>query len=106
MKHVAFFGDSERTFALPPELIAILERKTGVGIGALCQRVFDNKFALADIVETIRFGLIGGDTPPLEADALVAAFVAKRPFAETFPIAVAILEIVWFGSITKLDPPT
>ncbi len=103
MTHVAFLGDAEHTFALTGELITLLERKTDAGIGALCKRVFAGHFALADLVETIRYGLIGGGTSPAEAEVLVVGFVAKRPFAETFPLALAILETVWFGSVTKLD---
>jgi hypothetical protein len=39
VKHVAFFGDGERTFALPYHLIEELQRKTGIGFGALFQRL-------------------------------------------------------------------
>lgn len=103
MTHVAFFGDGERAFALPPELIMELERKTGAGIGLLCRRVFDRSFALADLTETIRLALIGGGASPMEAAALVATYAAGRPISETFPLAAAILETVFFGSATKLD---
>ncbi|MEO9335966.1 gene transfer agent family protein [Mesorhizobium sp. SB112] len=100
MKHVAFFGDGEKTFALPFELIEELQRKTGVGIGALFQRVRALQFGIADLSETIRLALIGGGTDPKEAAALVAAYVAKRPLADSIPIVFAILETVWFGVST------
>ncbi|MEX0408563.1 gene transfer agent family protein [Aquibium sp. LZ166] len=103
MTHVAFFGDGERSFALPPELIMELERKTGAGIGLLCRRVFARDFALADLLETIRLALIGGGASPKEAADLIAAYGAPRPISETFPLAAAILETVFFGSATKLD---
>ena len=103
-KHVAFFGDGERVFALTPELIIELERKVGVGIGTLCKRVFAGHFAHVDLVETIRLASIGGGTSPAEAETLVAIYARPRPIAETFPLAVAILETVWFGTVTELDP--
>jgi hypothetical protein len=105
MKHVAFFGDGERTFALPAELIIELERKTGTGIGALFQRIRALSFSITDISETIRLALIGGGTAPNDAAALVAAYVAKRPLAETLPIVIAILETVWFGTPSQEAQP-
>lgn len=104
MKHVAFFGDGERTFALPPELILELERKIGVGIGAIFKRVLDRTFGIRDVTETIRLGLVGGGTAPAEAAALVAAYVEKRPLAETYPLALAVLSVAWFGDVTEEEP--
>jgi hypothetical protein len=97
MTHRAFFGDAERAFLITPELIAELERKTGAGIGALCQRLFAGQFSHADITQTIRLALIGGGSSPSEADALVSAYALGRPLSETYPIAVSILETLWFG---------
>ena len=96
--HVAFFGDAERKFRLPPELILELERKTGAGIGALCQRLFAGSFSHLDITETIRLALIGGGTSPKDADALVSAYALNRPLSETYPLAVSVLETLWFGA--------
>ena len=98
MKHTAFFGDGEKTFALTTPMIHELERKTGHGIGAIFKRVSAMTFGIADIVETIRLGLIGGGTAPFVADALVKTYVDDRPLAETFPVALGILEVAWFGS--------
>lgn len=94
----AFFGDSERAFKITVDLITELERKTDAGIGRLCRRLFAGDFHLADVSETIRLGLIGGGATPGEASALVAAYVTNRPFAETYPLAVSILEALWSGS--------
>lgn len=99
MKHVAFFGDGEKTFALTPVEIIELERVTGAGIGALCQKVFAGYFAHKDLIETIRLGLIGGGTSPKDAAALVAAYAVARPLAETQPLAVSILEVLWTGKV-------
>jgi hypothetical protein len=97
LTHRTFFGDAQRDFRITPELIIELERKTGAGIGGLCRRLFAGEFKQADVTETIRLALIGGGASPKDADALVAAYALSRPFAEVYPLAVAILETLWFG---------
>ena len=62
IEHRAFFGDGEKTFALPFPLIEELQRKTG--IGALFHRVRTLAFDAADLSEIIRLGLIGGGMKP------------------------------------------
>ncbi|MFC3322617.1 gene transfer agent family protein [Mesorhizobium cantuariense] len=96
--HVAFFGDGERSFALTPDLIIELERKTGAGIGSLCLRFPEGNFRHAELIEIIRLSLVGGGTTPKEAAALTDTYAAKRPLAESFPIAVAVLQAVWNGA--------
>ncbi len=103
--HIEFFGDRECSFALPADLIIELERKTGAGIGTLCKRVFGGNFALADLFETIRLGMIGGGTTPADAAALVNTYAKGRPLAEIFPLAVAVLELAYFGSPIAEDAP-
>jgi hypothetical protein len=109
MKHVAFFGDGEKTFALTPELIVELERKTGIGFGAFYARFMAAQFHFADIIEVIRLGLIGGGTAPAAAQALVDAYAKPRPILETFPLALDIVEAKWSGNVepvaTKEDAP-
>lgn len=96
--HTAFFGDQDRTFRLTPELITELERKTGRGIGGLAKDLFAGNFRHAEVLETIRLALIGGGETPEAAASLVAAYAANRPLAETYPLAVSILEALWFGT--------
>jgi hypothetical protein len=96
-KHSAFFGDGEKTFALPVELVTELERVTGTGIGGLCRRLFAGDFSYREILETIRLGLIGGGATPQIAAALVHAYGDNRPLTETYPLAVSILETLYFG---------
>ncbi|ABE63281.1 conserved hypothetical protein [Nitrobacter hamburgensis X14] len=103
--HTAFFGDAEYTFRLTPALIVELEQKCGP-IGLICHRVFNRQFAQSDISETIRLGLIGGGTDPKRAASLIAAYVADRPFAETWPIAAKTLERAWFGAPTHEEAKT
>src|SRR6267378_8636300 len=95
--HRAFFGDAEYDFRITPRLVIELEHKTGAGIGALCSRVFAKQFAQSDIHETIRLALIGGGTAPERAASLIASYANDRPLFETYPLAVAILDALWFG---------
>lgn len=97
MKHTAFFGDGEKTFALPPDQIHELEKTTGAGIGLLCQRLPEGMFRLVELVEIIRLALIGGGMSPKDAAHYADAYSAKRPLAESYPIAAAILRVVWIG---------
>lgn len=64
MKHTAFFGDADHTFALTDDMITELERITDLGIGALYLRTVNMQFKLVDLVEIIRLGLIGGGVIP------------------------------------------
>lgn len=97
MKHTAYFGDATYTFALNDSMILELENKTGLGIGGLYLRVINSQFHVADIVEIIRLGLIGGGTSPVLAQHLVDTYAKDRPFDETFPLALDILDARWNG---------
>lgn len=97
MKHTAFFGDGEKTFALPPDQIYELEKTTGTGIGLLCQRVPEGIFRLVELVEIIRLALIGGGMSTKDAAHLADTYAAKRPLKESYPIAVALLRLVYLG---------
>ena len=96
--HQTFFGDAEYSFRLTAPLIIELERATGTGIGALCARLFAKQFSQTDITETIRLALIGAGTDPKRAAQIIAAYATDRPISETYPLAVAIAEHVWFGN--------
>ena len=96
--YTAFLGDAEYPFKLTPAGVKELESKCNAGLGLICSRVFARHFTQADIAETIRLALIGGDTAPKRAAELVALYVADRPLSETYPIAAKILERVWFGA--------
>lgn len=95
--HTAFFGDAEHPFSLTAKMTLELERVTGAGIGALCTRVFNKQFAHSDLSETLRLSLIGAGMAPERASSLVATYAVDRPLIETYPIAVAVLELAWFG---------
>lgn len=94
--HRAFFGDAEYTIRLTGKLTVELDKLTG-GFGALCTRVFNKQFTLADLHHTVRLALIGGGLSPERAAALIALYAIDRPIIEIYPLAVAILDRAWFG---------
>ena len=98
-KLIRFFGDADYEFGLTPETIPELERLTNAGIGALCIRLFAGQFSLAEIQNVIRLAMIGAGNDPEKAAALVAAYVGIRPLEESFELAVAILEALYFGKV-------
>lgn len=103
MKHVAFFGDGEHTFALTMPMIIELERKAGVGIGALYQRLMSAQFFLADLSEVIRLGLIGAGTSPADAQHMIDTYATARPVMEIAPLALDIIEARWSGEAVAVE---
>ena len=53
MKHTAFFGDGEKTFALTTPMIHELERKTGHGVLALYSRLRMRQAGLGDLAAAV-----------------------------------------------------
>lgn len=120
------FADGEYTFALPLPRIDELQRKTGVGIGALFARVLKGcvqsgeqlyhvpdqaQFYAIDLIETIRQGLIGGNhgivngeeikVSPALAERLITNYVLDRPLSDSWSLAASILGAVIVG----YEPP-
>lgn len=104
ISHTAYFGDGVRAFTLTDTIIEELQHKTGLGIGALFLRMSSSQFRVADIVEVIRLGLVGAGTAPVEAQRLVDAYAKDRPFDETFPLALDILDARWSGKPDAAQP--
>lgn len=92
----AFFGDQEYQFRLTLDLVVELERQAGAGIGTLSKRVFAGQFAIRDLIEIIRLGLIGGGLDPKRAKELTDTY-CNRPVMEYAPIAIDVLCALMFG---------
>ena len=93
----AFLGDGEHDLALTDPMILELERLTGLGIGTIYGLLVDMRFGFPHVAETIRLALIGGGATPADAQALCLAYVANRPLAETYPVALDALMARWEG---------
>jgi hypothetical protein len=98
IEHRAFFGDGEKTFALPAEQIFELERITGATIGAVWSQFMALQPGFANIMAVIRLGMIGGGASPKDAAALVDAYAKPTPIMESFQLAFDILAARWNGT--------
>ena len=96
--HTGFFGDAEYVFALTDPMVTELERLSDRGIGAIYKRTIAQDFAASDLGRIIRLGLIGGGMNPATAHELVETYAIDRPFAETFPLALDVLDARWSGA--------
>jgi hypothetical protein len=96
--HTGFFGDGDHVFALTDPMLIEIERLTGQGIGAIYQRAVAMAFSASDLVEIIRLGLIGGGMAPQQAMTLTDTYARNRPLAETYPLALDILDARWNGT--------
>lgn len=94
--------DQARTLDVRPHLLE-LEKTTGVGVGRLVARVIQGEFAVADLTETVRLGLIGGGATPAEAAQLAITYVAQRPLTEGHALATQVLMAAWSGTARKAD---
>ncbi|MEI4234987.1 gene transfer agent family protein [Roseovarius sp. D22-M7] len=101
LTHTAFFGDGDQEFALTDTMIAELERLADLGIGALYLRAVNMQFRLADLIEIIRLGLIGGGTAPERAAQLVDTYARNQPIDNLYPLALDILDARWGGAVPE-----
>lgn len=92
-----FVGDGEHDLELTMPLIVELERLAGAGVGAIFKRIVGGTFYATELCEVVRLALVGAGMDPKRAAEHCATWVQGRPFAETLPITIAILEAVWFG---------
>lgn len=104
-EHSAFFGDGEKAFALTPDLIVELERRTGSGIGAIAKRFFGGEFRHSDLTEVLRLGLVGGGTDPKEAAALVSTYAARLSVTQLYEAALPIIDAAMFGAPQPVTEP-
>jgi hypothetical protein len=125
------FADGEYHFALGLERINELQKTCGIGIGGLFNRLWKGcgyqllpsgelrliadpaygEFFAADIIETLRQGLIGGGkglvngeeikVTPEVANRLIKAYVLDRPLIDSWTKAVSVLGACVMG----YDPP-
>lgn len=92
------WGDGTHTFRLAIGQLRELQEKTNCGPMELVNRMLRGTWRLDDVRETIRLGLVGGGSTPIDALALVARYVDQRPLAEAVPMAQAILSVLLFGN--------
>lgn len=99
------WADGRYLFALKLKQIEELQRLCGgSGLGEIAQRLLvEGRWFVADVVETLRLGLIGGGMPALRARELIDTYVDGRPLADprdpnnSLTTAQAVLGAVYFG---------
>lgn len=87
------FGDGTYTFRLGLAEIEELEEKRDAALFALARRLDPSmrEARLADVMEVIRLGLIGGGMKPVEAMVIVRRYVDGRPLDESRDVAFAVV---------------
>lgn len=78
-------------------LILDLEQKCGAGIATIMTRLTTGNWALNDIRETVRLGLIGGGSTPERAMQAVRNHVDENPLTASVLLAYSIIEAVMVG---------
>lgn len=103
------WADGDYLFALKLKQIEELQRLCRAGLGEIAQRLFAGRWYAADVVETIRLGLIGGGLPAVRARELVETYVDGRPIADprdvnnALAVAQAVLGAAYFGVAEALE---
>jgi hypothetical protein len=98
------WGPGTFTFAVKGKQAEELEHVCKMAFGRICFNVFTGvDYSYVMLRETIRLGLIGGGTPPVEAKKLVDFYVDGQPVdptgdpSSTLKTATAILKAAHFG---------
>jgi hypothetical protein len=87
------FGGRDRNFQLRLGEMAELERICNAGIGEIMARLATHRFGVNDIWESIRLGLEGGGSSPVEAEALVMRYHPPAyPIADFLGLAIKIVQ--------------
>lgn len=98
--YYATFGGRRRRFCLRLGEMAELEQLCDAGIGEITKRLALCTFKFADVRETVRLGLIGGenpDLPPGLVDILLENYLDNRPLLENLPLAQGIISALMEG---------
>jgi hypothetical protein len=93
-----FLGDGEHRFRLALGELRKLEERRGTGPLALLARLVQGDWRVDDVIDTLRFGLIGGGKTDQEAAALLRAFVEPQPLARHALTAALVLGAALHGA--------
>ena len=92
------WAGGEHLFRLGWGELRSIQEACDAGPFAILERLGNGAWRLEDISSVIRFGLIGGGTPPVEAAKLVRLYVEKFPPAESCIVAHAVLTAGCIGA--------
>lgn len=91
------WADGKYTFRLTVKGAIELEDKCNAPIAVIAQRIQTGGYRVEDVRQTIRLGLIGGGTSPIDAAKLVERYVDNRPLAEGMVMARLVLGGMMYG---------
>ena len=92
------WAGGEHLFRLGWGELRSIQEACDAGPFAILERLGNGAWRLDDISSVIRFGLIGGGVPPVEASKLVRLYVEKFPPAESCIVAHAVLTAGCIGA--------
>ena len=93
------WADGTYTFRLGVAQLEEHDDKLKMGPVAVLGALMDGTFRHGHIRETLRLGLIGGGTSPVEAEKLCRRYVDDRPIVENLVFATAILGQAIHGKV-------
>lgn len=91
----------KHVFCLTIRCLEELQDKCDAGPQAIWQRLVDGSWKIADVRETLRLGLIGGEMKPIEAAKLVDRYVDTGSLLENVLYARAVLQAALAGPPVK-----
>lgn len=91
----------KHVFCLTIRCLEELQDKCGAGPQAIWQRLVDGSWKIADVRETLRLGLIGGEMKPIEAAKLVERYCDTGSLLENVLYARAVLQAALAGPPVK-----
>lgn len=92
------FGDGTYKFRLPWGELVRLQESCNAGPYVVLQRLQNGNWYMADIRETIRYGLIGGGLAAPKALTLVQEYIEGRPPVESVMLAQVVLSAALVGA--------
>jgi hypothetical protein len=92
------WAGGEHLFRLGWGELRSIQEACDAGPFVVLERLGNGSWKLEDISSVIRFGLIGGGVPPVEASKLVRLYVEKFPPAESCIVAHAVLTAGCIGA--------
>jgi len=96
------WADGTYPFCLPLAQLEELQSLCDAGPMVIARRLELGDWTHRDVYHTLRLGLIGGGMPPAEALRKTKLYVLERPWLESVPFALAVMQVTLVG---KPDEP-
>jgi len=91
----------KHVFCLTIRCLEELQDKCNAGPQAIWQRLVDGTWKIADVRETLRLGLIGGEMKPIDAAKMVERYCDSGSLLENVIYARAVLQAALAGPPLK-----